>query len=137
MNKFFTKIAAACIGLAMAIGVGVAVGSGNEAKVAEATTTVKASFTRSGSKDTYSGGTFSRSNMGGSAGATYYVQNGSVGATSYCQILSDTAYWTTAPSVAIHYLSKPYQMFDTSLDFIRKMCIFYSWQPVTIKSHCH
>ena len=93
MNKLFTKIAAGIVGIAMAIGVGVAVGGKQEVKRAEATPTTVASFSRSGTTNTITGGTFNGSNAESKTG---YYQDGS-GTKRYIEILNNAAYWTVLP----------------------------------------
>ena len=95
MNKLFTKIATLSVGLAMAIGVGVAVG-GREAKAVSAADVTAASWSRSGTTDSATGGTFSTTANGKSG---YYQDQGTAGTTNnYVQVLNQTAYWSSAPT---------------------------------------
>ena len=57
MNKLFTKIATACVGLAMAVGVGVAIGNNDRAEKIEAVS-VGDTFRRISSLDIYHSGKF-------------------------------------------------------------------------------
>ena len=112
MNKFFTKVAALSIGLAMAIGVGVAVG-GREARVAEAATSTiefvagtDTSSTTTLSKSpitvTTTSGTFSRSDnyrIYASNSMTVTTSTGNITAMSFTitqnDFTADVGTWTS------------------------------------------
>ena len=92
MNKLFTKIVGAALGLTMAIGVGVAVASSQEAVPVHAAATEVATGTLT-STASYTGGTGTQS----ATKKTGYYQDVSSG-TTYFQVLNSSAWWTTTPS---------------------------------------
>ena len=94
MRKSVTKIVKAVLGFALAIGAGVGAAISNpEANPLLAAGTTVASFSRSGSNNSISGGTFSSA----ASAQTGYYQDGS-GTLRYLQILNDSAYWSSIPS---------------------------------------
>lgn len=92
-NKLLKTIIATTLGLSMAVGASVGVANSlKDAKPVYAATAV-ASFSRSGTTNNVTGGTFSFS----ASAQTDYYQDGS-GTNRYIQILNETAYWTSTPS---------------------------------------
>ena len=96
MRKSMTKIVKASVAMAMAIGAGtMAALSGPESSPVFATGTAAASFSRSGTTNSTSGGTFSTAAEGKSG----YYQDGSTSGLRYLQILNNAAYWTSTPDI--------------------------------------
>lgn len=94
MKKGLTKIVGLALGLALAVGVGVGIANGNSATPLFATPLKVASFSRDGSTNNTTGGTFTYAASGQSG---YFQDGGSTGDTRYLQILNNNAYWTTTP----------------------------------------
>ena len=99
LMKKWTKLFSLALGALMAIGA--AVGVNQMAERVNADGSVFASFSRSGTTDTKTGGTLSN-NLSNKTG---YYQDNSTSQQYYIQLLNSEAYWTTTP-ISISFTAK-------------------------------